>query len=214
MKKRLVILVSGRGTNLQAVIDYCKTSALASIVEVISSSENAFALTRAQNANISSTILPPIERNSFLDTRLEELNPDLIVLAGYMKILPLDIIKKFRNKIINIHPSLLPSFKGLEAQKQAIEFGAKVSGCTVHFVDEGVDSGPIILQQSVSIDASDTDESLSKKILPLEHKLLVEAIDLFCKDSIRVDGRRVYISNRNINESKSKPERSHQIHIN
>lgn len=214
MKKRLVVLVSGRGSNLQAVIDYCKTSTVAAIVEVISSNDNAFALTRAKSANINYIILPPRERNSFLSKRLEELNPDLIVLAGYMKILPLDIIQSFRDKIINIHPSLLPAFKGLEAQKQAIEFGAKVSGCTVHFVDEGVDSGPIILQKSLPIDENDTYESLSKKILPLEHKLLVEAIDLFCKDSIRIDGRRVYISNRDINESKSKPERSHQIHIN
>lgn len=214
MKKRIVVLVSGRGTNLQAVIDYCRTSAIATIVEVISSNETAFALTRARAANIHCTILPPRERNSFLYLRLSELNPDLIVLAGYMKILPLDIINKFRSRLINIHPSLLPSFKGLEAQKQALHFGAKVSGCTVHFVDEGIDSGPIILQQSVPIDENDTEEDLARRILPIEHKLLVEAIELFCSDSIRIDGRRVYIMNRKIDESNSEPERSHPVHCN
>ena len=213
MKKRIVVLVSGRGTNLQAIIDHCKSSPLATVVEVVSSTESVFALMRAKSENIRHTILPLKERNSFLLKRLEELSPDLVVLAGYMKILPSDIINKFRNRIINIHPSLLPSFKGLEAPKQALEFGAKVTGCTVHFVDEGVDSGPIILQQSVTIDEDDTEGSLAQKILPFEHKLLVEAVDLFCRGSIRIDGRRVYIVNRDLHESKPEPTRSHQIHL-
>lgn len=204
LPKKVVVLVSGRGTNLQALIDHCKQSKtaktakmakIAKISEVISSNKDAYALTRAKEANIKCSTLPTKrdDRDIFLFNRLEELKPDLIVLAGYMKIVPGKIVKHFKNKIINIHPALLPSFPGLTPQKQAIDHGAKVSGCTVHFVDEGVDSGPIILQQSVEIVETDTADSLAEKILPHEHRLLVNAVDLFCNERIRIEGRRVYI---------------------
>ena len=119
---------------------------------------------------------------------------DLIVLAGYMKILSSDFVTTFKNKIINIHPSLLPAFPGLNAQKQALDYGVKISGCTVHFVDDGVDTGPIILQSVVEIKKDDTEESLLERIHTEEHKIFPQAVKLFCDGKISIDGRKVIIS--------------------
>jgi phosphoribosylglycinamide formyltransferase-1 len=127
-------------------------------------------------------------------TELKRVNTDLIVCAGYMKILSSRFISSFKNRIINIHPALLPSFPGANAQKQAIEYGVRVSGCTVHFVDEGVDTGPIILQKTVLVNQNDDAETLSSKIIPEEHKTLIQAVQLFCQDKLSIQGRKVLIS--------------------
>ena len=119
----------------------------------------------------------------------------LVCLAGFMRIISPFFIKQYKNKILNIHPALLPAFPGLDAQKQAVEFGAKFSGCTVHFVDEGVDTGPIILQEIVKVDSKDTEKTLSKKIIVKEHKIYPKAVELFAKKKIVIKGRKVKISN-------------------
>ena len=119
----------------------------------------------------------------------------LVCLAGFMRIISPYFIKKYKNRILNIHPALLPSFPGLDAQKQAIDFGAKYSGCTVHFVDEGVDTGPIILQEIVEVSSKDTEKTLSKKILVREHKAYPKAVELFARNKIKIKGRKVKISN-------------------
>ena len=119
----------------------------------------------------------------------------LVCLAGFMRIISPYFIKKYKNKILNIHPALLPAFPGLDAQKQAIEFGSKFSGCTVHFVDEGVDTGPIIIQKVVKVNNNDTEKSLSKKILVKEHEIYPKAVELFAKKKISIKGRKVKISN-------------------
>ena len=118
----------------------------------------------------------------------------LVCLAGFMRIISPEFVKKYKNRIINIHPSLLPAFPGLKSQKQALEYGAKVSGCSVHFVDSGMDTGPVIIQAVVKIDEKDTEESLSKKILKEEHKIYPEAVNLFARKKIKVSGRRTIIS--------------------
>jgi len=124
---------------------------------------------------------------------LKEKDVDLVVLAGYMRILSSYFIKMYKNKIMNVHPALLPSFPGLHAQRQAVEYGVKISGCTVHFVEEGVDSGPIILQKSVQVSADDTEESLAEKILKEEHRIYPRAIQLFCEGRLVIKGRKVFI---------------------
>ena len=186
---RIVVLVSGRGSNLQALIDAKNAGIIASdIALVISNKENAYALERAKAVGIPTQVI--VSKNQDNKTffaqvlsAVQQQNPDWIVLAGFMKILPKDFVQAFQNRIINIHPSLLPQFPGLEAQKQALAAGVKETGCTVHFVDEGCDTGPIILQKRLSIFASDTADTLSTRLLPLEHTCLVEAVQLLEKRS-------------------------------
>ncbi|MBC7320015.1 phosphoribosylglycinamide formyltransferase [bacterium] len=196
-KLRLGVLVSGRGTNLQAIIDSINEGKLsAEIAIVISDNPNAMALERARKANIPTAYVKPGKKSEFereIINILEENNVDLIVLAGFMRILSPNFVNHFPLRIINIHPSLLPSFPGLNAQKQALEYGVKITGCTVHFVNEVVDGGPIILQEAVPVYDDDTVESLSARILEKEHKILVEAIRLFGENRLRVSGRRVFI---------------------
>ncbi len=196
-KLRLGVLASGRGTNLQAIIDSINEGKLlAEIVIVISDNPKAMALERAKRANIPTAYVKPGKRSEFereIIRILEENKVDLIVLAGFMRILSADFVSRFPLRIINIHPSLLPSFPGLEAQRQALEYGVKITGCTVHFVNEIVDGGPIILQEAVPVYDDDTVESLSARILEKEHKILVEAIRLFGENRLRVVGRRVFI---------------------
>lgn len=196
-KLRLGVLVSGRGTNLQAIIDSIQRGELsAEIVIVISDNPNAMALERARMANIPTAYVKPGKKSEFeaeIIRILEENNVELIVLAGFMRILSPNFVNHFPLRIINIHPSLLPSFPGLEAQRQALEYGVKITGCTVHFVNELVDAGPIILQEAVSVYDDDTVESLSNRILEKEHKILVEAIRLFGENRLKVVGRRVFI---------------------
>jgi phosphoribosylglycinamide formyltransferase-1 len=193
-------LVSGRGTNLQAIIEAIEEGKIAGEIKVvISDNPDAYALKRAQQYHINTRYINFKEFKNREDydkeiiKTLKEKKIELVVLAGYMRILSPYFIRTYKNKIMNIHPALLPSFPGLHAQKQAIEYGAKVSGCTVHFVDEGVDSGPIILQKAVEVSDDDTEESLAEKILKEEHQIYPRAIQLFSQDRLIIKGRRVFI---------------------
>ena len=195
---KLAVLVSGRGSNLQAIIDSIDREELdAHLSIVISNTKDAMALKRAEKHGIKtifidpSTYLSSKEYDRALVLKLKEFSIDLICLAGYMRILGEEVIQTFEKKIINIHPSLLPAFPGLNAQKQAINHGVKFSGCTVHFVDSGVDSGPIILQTVVPVYDNDDEKSLSKRILEQEHYLYPKAIKMIQANKIRLNGRTV-----------------------
>ena len=195
---KLAVLVSGRGSNLQAIIDSIDREELdAHLSIVISNTKDAMALKRAEKHGIKTIFIDPStylnskEYDKALVLKLKEFSIDLICLAGYMRILGEEVIQTFEKKIINIHPSLLPAFPGLNAQKQAINHGVKFSGCTVHFVDSGVDTGPIILQTIVPIYDDDDEKSLSKRILEQEHYLYPKAIKMIQEKKIRLNGRTV-----------------------
>ena len=195
---KLAVLVSGRGSNLQAIIDSIDQEELdAHLSIVISNTKDAMALKRAEKRGIKTFFINPStysnskEYDKALVLKLKEFSVDLICLAGYMRILGEEVIQTFEKKIINIHPSLLPAFPGLNAQKQAIDHGVKFSGCTVHFVDSGVDSGPIIIQTVVPIYDNDDQKSLSKRILEQEHYLYPKAIKMIQENKIRLNGRTV-----------------------
>ena len=194
------VLASGRGTNLQAIIEAIEDGKIAGEIKVVMSDHpKACALKRAQQYLIDTRYIDFKEfknREDFdkeIIKILKEKKIDLVVLAGYMRILSPYFIRAYQNKIMNIHPALLPSFPGLYAQKQAIGNGVKISGCTVHFVDEGVDSGPIILQKAVEMSDDDTEESLTEKILKEEHQIYPQAIQLFSESRLIIKGRRVFI---------------------
>jgi len=195
---KLAVLVSGRGSNLQAIIDSINREELdAHLSIVISNTKDAMALKRAEKHGVKAIFIDPStylnskEYDKALMLKLKEFSIDLICLAGYMRILGEEVIQTFEKKIINIHPSLLPAFPGLNAQKQAINHGVKFSGCTVHFVDSGVDSGPIILQTVVPVYDNDDEKSLSKRILEQEHYLYPKAIKMIQEKKIRLNGRTV-----------------------
>lgn len=196
------VLVSGSGSNLQALMDKIEDGYIdGKIRVVISDRSGAYGIDRAIAASIPALVLDRKTMNrDDLNTKLYDAlkcyDVDLVVLAGYLSILSEDIIEGYRNAIINIHPSLIPSFcgpgyYGLKVHKSVIEYGAKVSGCTVHFVDEGTDTGPIILQKAVEVMEDDTPENLQKRILEYEHKLLPEAVRLICLGKVQIDGRMV-----------------------
>jgi len=195
---KLAVLVSGRGSNLQAIIDSIDQKELhAHISIVISNKIDAMALKRAKKHNIKAIFIDPA---SYLDKRaydkalvekLKIFSVDLVCLAGYMRILGEEVIQTFKERIVNIHPSLLPAFPGLNAQKQAIDHGVKFSGCTVHFVDSGVDSGPIILQSVVPIYDDDDEKSLSERILNEEHHLYPKAIQMIKENQLKTINRTV-----------------------
>ena len=194
------VLVSGRGTNLQAIIEAIEEGKIEGKIKiVISDNLDAYALKRAEQYNIETQYINHKEFKNREDydkkivETLENKEVELVVLAGYMRILSSYFIKAYKNKIINIHPALLPSFPGLQAQKQAVEYGVKISGCTVHFVDEGMDSGPIILQSAVEVSEDDTEESLAERILKEEHQIYSRAIQLFSQGRLIIKGRKVYI---------------------
>ena len=196
----IAVLVSGRGTNLQAIINAIKKGRIEGEIKiVISDNPNAYALKRAKKANIEVQVLPykkypnKEEYEKSILKYLENFKIDLLVLAGYMRLLGPKVVKKYPYRIINIHPSLLPAFHGLEALRQANEYGVKISGWTVHFVDEGLDSGPIILQKAVKVRPSDDEESLSKRILKYEHQLLPQAIQLFAECKFEIINNKVFI---------------------
>lgn len=201
-KKNIAVLISGNGTNLQKIIDQCENGSINGIVKiVISNKEDAYGLTRAKNHNIESRIvkskkgLARIDYDKEVIEILDHNKTDLIVLAGFMRLLSPHFIQVYRQKIINIHPSLLPAFPGLDVQEQAITHGVKYSGATVHFVDEGLDSGPIILQSAVPIRDTDTAETLTEKIHQVEYEIYPKAVELFCDDKLSIDGRRVTVKN-------------------
>tara|TARA_B100000686_G_scaffold160487_1_gene168144 strand:- start:483 stop:1106 length:624 start_codon:yes stop_codon:yes gene_type:complete len=195
---KLAVLVSGYGSNLQAIIDNIESNHLsADIALVLSNVKNAFALERGKKHGLETIFLDPkvfANRDDYENKMIEILQSksiDLICLAGFMRILSKKFIQAFPKKIINIHPSLLPAFPGLNVQKKALEYGAKFSGCTVHFVNEEVDGGPIILQSTVPILDEDDTESLSGKILEQEHIIYPEAIRLIIEKKLTFSGRRV-----------------------
>jgi phosphoribosylglycinamide formyltransferase-1 len=195
------VLASGRGSNFQSIIDAIESGTLkARIVLLITDNPNAFALERARNHGIETLIMPPnlyATRNDYFKAVVQELRireVGLVVLAGFMRIIGKPLIEAYRDKIMNIHPALLPSFPGLHGQKQAQDYGVRISGCTVHFVDEGMDTGPIIIQAAVPVSFDDTEDSLSERILKLEHKIFPEAIRLYSEGRIEVTGRKVKIA--------------------
>lgn len=201
---RLGVLVSERGSNLQAIIDEIETGTVkAEIAVVIGNKQDAPALERAKRHGLTTVFLDPKSvaglsspRQAYDQKLLETLKQyqvQLVVLAGYMKMITSVLINSYESRIINIHPSLLPSFPGLHAQQQALDHGVKVSGCTVHFVTEGMDTGPIILQQAVPVEEGDTAMTLSERILKKEHRLLPRAIQLFSEGRLKVVGRAVRI---------------------
>jgi phosphoribosylglycinamide formyltransferase-1 len=200
MRKRIAVLASGRGSNFQAVIGAIRDGRVpAYCVRLITDNPKAYAIERARAADIPVTIVdyatyPSREmyERALLAT-LKDCRADLVVLAGYMRIVGNGIVKAFYGRMINIHPALLPSFPGLHGQRQAIAHGVKVSGCTVHFVDESLDGGPIIIQQCVPVLESDNDDTLAARILEHEHCCLPEAIQLFCEDRLVIEGRQVRI---------------------
>jgi len=197
-KFKLAVLVSGRGSNLQAIIDSIEKNALqAEIALVISNVKSAYALERARKHGLEGLFLDPKsypDRNSYeqaLVERIQSKSVNLVCLAGYMRVLGKYFIEAFSGRIINIHPSLLPAFPGLNVQKRALEHGARFSGCTVHFVNEEVDGGPIIMQAVVPVFDEDDEASLSERILEQEHIIYPQAIQLILADKLTLSGRRV-----------------------
>ncbi|MGI6092891.1 MAG: phosphoribosylglycinamide formyltransferase [Negativicutes bacterium] len=196
----LGVLASGRGSNLQAIIDAIQAGKIkAKIGVVISDKPDAKALERASEYGIPAICINRKtfgSKAAFEEAIADELNKhevELVILAGFMRILGSDFISMFSGRIMNIHPALLPAFTGLHAQQQAIDYGVRVSGCTVHFVDEGTDTGPIILQQAVPVMPDDTADKLAERILKVEHLLYPEAVALYCEGRLRLDGRKVII---------------------
>jgi len=197
-KHQLGILLSGRGSNFLAIADSIDAGRIpnAEIAIVISNKEDAPGLAAAKKRGLDARVIPSKgktreQHDAEMVAALREKNVDLICLAGYMRLLSPEFIRAFPHKILNIHPSLLPAFPGLDAQKQAIEYGVKVSGCSVHFVDEALDNGPIILQKTVPVLPGDDEHTLSERILKEEHKAYSEAIALVLSGKIRFEGRKV-----------------------
>jgi phosphoribosylglycinamide formyltransferase 1 len=199
-KIRVAVLVSGNGSNLQAILDAASSPSYpAEVALVLSNKPDAFALERARKAGISAEVIPHTtfpDRKSFEDAliaSLEKARAALVVLAGFMRVLSPHFIRRFSGRILNIHPALLPSFPGTQAIEQAWNHGVKVTGVTVHFVDEGTDTGPIVLQEAIAVSPKETLESLEKKVHSVEHRLLPEAIRLFAEGRLKVEGRKVVI---------------------
>jgi phosphoribosylglycinamide formyltransferase-1 len=198
MTKRIGVLLSGRGSNFEALADSVASGRIpdAEISLVLSNREAAAGIDRAKSRGLATKIIPSkgLERETYdrqVVAALDEAKVDLICLAGYMRLLSPYFVAAFPQKILNIHPSLLPSFPGLEAQKQALDYGVKFAGCTVHFVDENLDAGPIILQSVVPVEDADTEETLSARILKEEHKIYAEAVKLVLDGKYKILGRRV-----------------------
>ncbi|HXQ26438.1 MAG TPA: phosphoribosylglycinamide formyltransferase [Candidatus Acidoferrales bacterium] len=201
MKKHIGVLLSGRGSNFEALAESVAAGRIpnAKISIVVSNRENAPGIEKARARGIEVRVIPSkgLEREAYdkmVVAALQEKNVDLVCLAGYMRLLSPYFVKTFPNRILNIHPSLLPAFPGLEPQRQALEHGAKFSGCTVHFVDENLDAGPIILQAVVPIEDGDTPETLAERILREEHRIYSEAVKLVLEGRVRVEGRRVLLA--------------------
>lgn len=200
MKKRIGVLLSGRGSNFEALAESVSAGRIpnAEIAIVISHREGAPGIERARARGIEARVIPSkgLERETYdrqVVAALQEKKVDLVCLAGYMRLLSPYFVQAFRGRILNIHPSLLPAFPGLESQRQALEHGAKFAGCTVHFVDETLDAGPILLQSAVPVRDDDTVDSLSARILAEEHRIYSQAVRIVLEGRFRIDGRRVII---------------------
>ncbi len=199
--KRIGVLLSGRGSNFEAIADAVGAGRIpdAEIAVVISNRENAPGIEKARQRGLEAIVLPSKgkqreEYDQEVVALLKEKNVDLVCLAGFMRLLSPGFVREFRHRILNIHPALLPAFPGLDAQKQALEWGVKFSGCTVHFVDENLDAGPIVLQAVVPVRDDDTEETLAARILREEHRLYPEAIRIVLSGKFRIEGRRVLLT--------------------
>ena len=208
MKKRLGVLLSGRGSNFEALADSVAAGRIpdAQVAIVIANREGAQGIDRATARGIPTLVLPSrgLEREVYdrqVVAALREHKVDLVCLAGYMRLLSPYFVQSFPQHILNIHPSLLPSFPGLESQRQALEYGVKFAGCTVHFVDENLDAGPIILQSVVPVFGRDTEDTLSEKILREEHRIYSEAVKIVLEGRFKIEGRRVIqLANQPVHE--------------
>ena len=202
MKKRIGVLLSGRGSNFEALAESVAAGRIpnAEMAVVISNREGAPGIQRAESRGIKTRVIPSkgLEREVYdrqVAAVLDEHKADLICLAGYMRLLSPFFVAKFPNRILNIHPSLLPSFPGLESQRQALEYGVKFAGCTVHFVDENLDAGPIVIQAVVAVEDQDTEESLSARIVKEEHRVYSQAVKIVLEEKYKMVGRRVLLTN-------------------
>jgi phosphoribosylglycinamide formyltransferase-1 len=202
MNKRIGVLLSGRGSNFEALAESIAAGRIpnAEIAVVVSNREGAPGIQSAESRGIPTRVIPSkgLEREIYdrqVATVLDEHKVDLICLAGYMRLLSPFFVAKYPNCILNIHPSLLPSFPGLESQRQALEYGVKFAGCTVHFVDENLDAGPIVLQAVVPVADADTEVSLSEKILKEEHRIYSDAVRIVLEGKFKIEGRRVLRAN-------------------
>ncbi len=198
MTKRIGVLLSGRGSNFEALADSISAGRIpnAEIALVVSNRDGAPGIDRARARGLATRVIPSkgLEREPYdrlVVAALREANVELICLAGYMRLLSPFFVAAFPQRILNIHPSLLPSFPGLESQKQALDYGVKFAGCTVHFVDENLDAGPIMLQAVVPIEDNDTEDSLSARILQEEHRIYSEAVKIVLEGKFKIEGRRV-----------------------
>jgi phosphoribosylglycinamide formyltransferase-1 len=197
---RVGVLASGRGTDLQSIIDASTEGIIdADVVVVMSDKKDAYALERAKIHDILGYFIHPADKtpeefDDDIDAIATEHHCDLLVGAGFMRILTKDFVNKWYGKIINIHPALLPSFKGVHGQGDALSYGVKITGCTTHFMDDEMDHGPIILQAAVQVLEDDTEESLSERILKVEHQVLPRTIQLYAENRLHIQGRRVLIS--------------------
>jgi phosphoribosylglycinamide formyltransferase-1 len=202
MSKRIGVLLSGRGSNFEALAESIASRRIpnAEIAMVISNREGAPGIDRAKTRGIATRVIPSkgLERETYDRQVVAALNDhqvDLVCLAGYMRLLSPYFVASFPNRILNIHPSLLPSFPGLESQRQALEYGVKFAGCTVHFVDENLDAGPIVLQSVVTVRDDDTEDTLSRRILEEEHRIYSEAVRIVLEGRYKIEGRRVLQTN-------------------
>lgn len=198
MGYKLAVLVSGDGSNLQALIDRVHKPQLATISLVASDNPAAGALKRARQADIPALALPPepgegrLAYHRRLSHQISQYTIDLTVLAGYMRLLPREFLRRYQ-PMLNVHPSLLPAFPGLDAPAQAIEYGVKLSGCTIHLVDAGMDTGPVVLQQALALRRGETAAELHRRIKSLEHSLLVRAVTAFARGQVEMQGREIWI---------------------
>ena len=195
---RIAVLLSGRGSNFDAIAESVRAGRIpdAEVAVVVSNRESASGIEKARQRGIEAVVIPSKgkqreEYDREVVALLKQKKIDLVCLAGFMRLLSPYFVQEFRHRILNIHPALLPSFPGLEAQKQALEWGVKFSGCTVHLVDEHLDAGPIICQAVVPVEDGDTEETLAARILREEHRIYAEAINLILSGRYRIDGRRV-----------------------
>ncbi len=204
----IAVLASGRGSNFQSIIDSVGSGFLnAKIVLLVTDNPNAYAIERAKKNGIAHLVMAPKSFSSKegyyeeMAGELKRMSVGLVVLAGFMRVVRKPLIEAFPYQIMNIHPALLPSFPGLHGQKQAHDYGVKIAGCTVHFVDEGMDTGPIIIQAAVPVKDDDTEDSLSERILKFEHKIYPEAIKLFSEGRLEIRGRKVIIRETRFDDS-------------
>ncbi len=199
-RKKIGVLISGRGSNMMSILDASERGDInGDIVVVISNKADAEGLKNAAARGVEALFVSHrdfADRESFdraVVDKLEKREVELVCLAGFMRLLSPWFVSRFHNRIMNIHPALLPSFPGLHGQKQAVDYGVKISGATVHFVDEKLDHGPIIIQRAVDVLDDDTEESLSARILEIEHRIYPEAVRLFCDDRLRVEDRKIFL---------------------